>query len=68
MPTSALNILTCTCACILCVCVCYFNYHFSPDMPENEATFAITPGGINDAKEWEKNNVKHKKWITHVQL
>ncbi|XP_003390373.1 PREDICTED: meiotic recombination protein DMC1/LIM15 homolog [Amphimedon queenslandica] len=23
----------------------------SPDMPENEATFAITPGGINDAKE-----------------
>lgn len=24
---------------------------FSPDMPENEATFAITPGGINDAKE-----------------
>ena len=25
--------------------------NFSPDMPENEATFAITPGGINDAKE-----------------
>uniref|UniRef100_A0A674CGM0 Meiotic recombination protein n=1 Tax=Salmo trutta TaxID=8032 RepID=A0A674CGM0_SALTR len=23
----------------------------SPDMPENEATFAITPGGIADAKE-----------------
>ncbi|XP_064635711.1 meiotic recombination protein DMC1/LIM15 homolog [Lineus longissimus] len=23
----------------------------SPDLPENEATFAITPGGINDAKE-----------------
>ena len=23
----------------------------SPDMPENEATFAITPGGINDAKD-----------------
>ena len=25
----------------------------SPDMPENEATFAITPGGVSDAKEWE---------------
>ena len=24
----------------------------SPDMPENEATFAITAGGIADAKEW----------------
>ncbi|XP_076314617.1 meiotic recombination protein DMC1/LIM15 homolog [Tachypleus tridentatus] len=23
----------------------------SPDMPENEATFAITPGGISDVKE-----------------
>ena len=23
----------------------------SPDMPENEATFAITTGGINDAKD-----------------
>ena len=23
----------------------------SPDMPENEATFAITQGGIADAKE-----------------
>ncbi|XP_056433142.1 meiotic recombination protein DMC1/LIM15 homolog isoform X2 [Gadus chalcogrammus] len=23
----------------------------SPDMPENEATFAITPGGVSDAKE-----------------
>ena len=24
----------------------------SPDMPENEATFAITAGGVADAKEW----------------
>lgn len=24
---------------------------FSPDLPENEATFAITAGGIADAKE-----------------
>ena len=23
----------------------------SPDMPESEATFAITPGGISDAKD-----------------
>ena len=23
----------------------------SPDMPESEATFAITTGGINDAKD-----------------
>lgn len=23
----------------------------SPDMPENEATFAITAGGVADAKE-----------------
>ena len=22
-------------------------------MPENEATFAITPGGVSDAKEWK---------------
>ena len=25
--------------------------HCSPDMPENEATFAITSGGVADAKE-----------------
>ena len=25
----------------------------SPELPENEATFAITPGGIADAKEWD---------------
>lgn len=25
--------------------------HFSPDLAENEATFAITTGGIADAKE-----------------
>lgn len=24
---------------------------YSPDMPENEATFAITGGGITDAKD-----------------
>lgn len=24
----------------------------SPDMPENEATFAISAGGVTDAKEW----------------
>lgn len=24
---------------------------FSPDLPENEATYAITEGGIADAKE-----------------
>lgn len=24
----------------------------SPDLPENEATFAVTSGGIADAKEW----------------
>ena len=24
---------------------------YSPDMPENEATFSITAGGVNDAKE-----------------
>ena len=24
---------------------------FSPDLPENEATYAITDGGIADAKE-----------------
>lgn len=24
---------------------------FSPDMPENEATFAITNGGVADAKD-----------------
>lgn len=24
---------------------------FSPDLPENEATFAVTSGGIADAKE-----------------
>ena len=24
----------------------------SPDLPENEATFAITEGGIADAKDW----------------
>ena len=24
----------------------------SPDMPESEAPFAITDGGINDAREW----------------
>ena len=30
---------------LLCYC-CY-----SPDMPENEATFSITAGGINDAKD-----------------
>ena len=23
----------------------------SPDMPENEATFSITAGGVSDAKE-----------------
>lgn len=42
-------------------------YFLSPDMPENEATFAITSGGITDAKEWnrdmggallDKNNVQ----------
>lgn len=27
--------------------------HFcSPDLPESEATFAITEGGITDAKDW----------------
>ena len=25
---------------------------YSPNMPENEATFAITAGGIADGKEW----------------
>lgn len=30
--------------------ICTF-FTFSPDMPENEATFAITAGGIADAKE-----------------
>lgn len=33
----------------------YFNLllflSHSPDMPESEATFAITPGGISDAKD-----------------
>lgn len=24
----------------------------SPDMPENEASFAITVGGVQDANEW----------------
>ncbi|KAK6051599.1 hypothetical protein COOONC_10896 [Cooperia oncophora] len=28
-----------------------FQIYDSPDMPENEATFAITNGGIVDAKE-----------------
>ena len=28
----------------------YFVF-FSPDLPENEATFAVTNGGISDAKE-----------------
>lgn len=28
-----------------------FIVSYSPDMPENEATFAITAGGIADAKE-----------------
>lgn len=28
-----------------------FVFSSSPDMPENEATFAITPGGVADAKE-----------------
>ena len=27
-------------------------YPSSPDMPENEATFAISAGGVTDAKEW----------------
>lgn len=35
-----------------------FTYLFvissSPDMPENEATFAISAGGVTDAKEWEE--------------
>ena len=28
-----------------------FNPFCSPDLPENEATFAVTTGGIADAKE-----------------
>ena len=31
--------------------VLLFRSHDSPDMPESEATFAITAGGINDAKD-----------------
>lgn len=27
-----------------------FHFH-SPDLPENEATFAVTSGGIADSKE-----------------
>ena len=32
----------------------FFNHCFkySPDLPENEATYAITEGGIADPKEW----------------
>lgn len=30
-------------------CITFLFY--SPDMPENEATFAITAGGIADAKD-----------------
>lgn len=41
------------------LCVKYFlsykliqyYYCYSPDMPENEATFSITAGGVSDAKE-----------------
>ena len=29
----------------------YYPFFSSPDMPESEATFAITAGGINDAKD-----------------
>lgn len=28
-----------------------FKFYFSPDLPENEATFAIMKGGIADAKD-----------------
>lgn len=34
----------------------FFPFVHSPDLPENEATFAITAGGINDAKEWDIQN------------
>lgn len=29
----------------------FFHLFLSPDMPENEATFAISAGGVTDAKE-----------------
>lgn len=34
--------------------LCLF-YSISPDMPENEATFAISAGGVTDAKEWAES-------------
>ena len=39
---------------VLFLCVYSMIHHpqlHSPDMPESEATFAITPGGISDAKD-----------------
>lgn len=37
--------------CSLEMDVLYYIVSFSPDMPESEATFAITSGGISDAKD-----------------
>lgn len=33
------------------VLIYLFMFSSSPDMPENEATFAISAGGVTDAKE-----------------
>ena len=41
-----------------------FDYVFSPDMPESEATFAISTGGIIDAKEWSPDSIVH--CVTHI--
>jgi len=35
----------------VCVCVCVCVRVSSPDLPESEASYAITAGGIADAKE-----------------
>lgn len=35
----------------MCISFYFIMYNYSPDMPESETTFAITPGGISDAKD-----------------